>query len=225
MKNRRNYYRILQVQPDAPQAVIQASYKTLMRDLKMHPDLGGDHWNATVLNEAHEVLSDPQRRAEYDRKLFERYTKQPLEGDKVPVISYFCPFCKRPSARKADPHETCPSCRSPMATPHEANHRHQQRAIERIKKSGQIRLYKDLPLKSASGEIVDLSLQGMRFQCCDKLLPKMTIKISGRDLKAVAVVRNIYKIIDQGGILYSVGVEFLTVQFSQPKGSFYSASA
>ena len=49
MKNRRNYYRILQVQPDAPQAVIQASYKTLMRDLKMHPDLGGDHWNATVL--------------------------------------------------------------------------------------------------------------------------------------------------------------------------------
>ena len=41
MKNRRNYYRILQVQPDAPAEIIRTSYRTLMHKLKMHPDLGG----------------------------------------------------------------------------------------------------------------------------------------------------------------------------------------
>ncbi len=86
MKNRRNYYRILQVQPDAPQAVIRASYKALMRELKLHPDLGGDHWNATVLNDAYTTLGNPARRAAYDKKLFERYTTHPFDTDKEPVI-------------------------------------------------------------------------------------------------------------------------------------------
>jgi uncharacterized CHY-type Zn-finger protein len=224
MKNRRNYYRILQVQPDAPQAVIRASYKALMRELKLHPDLGGDHWNATVLNEAYETLRDPKRRTVYDRMLFERYTKHPFDADKEPIISYFCPFCKRPLARKAHPHETCPSCRSPLASNGGASHKPDQRAIERMRKSGQVRLYKDWPLRPVVGEIVDLSPQGMRFRCHEKLLPKMAIKISSRDLKAVAVVCNTSKVFDHGKVLYSVGVQFLSVQFSQPKGGLYSTS-
>lgn len=69
-KNKRNYYRVLFVQPDAPMAVIQASYRAIMQKLKFHPDLGGDDWNAAVVNEAFAVLSDATRRAEYDRKLF-----------------------------------------------------------------------------------------------------------------------------------------------------------
>ena len=66
VKNRWNYYRILQVQPDAALDVIKASYRTLMQKLKFHPDLGGDNWNATVINEAYRVLSNSERRAEYD---------------------------------------------------------------------------------------------------------------------------------------------------------------
>jgi DnaJ-class molecular chaperone len=50
--NRRNYYRILHVQPDAPTEVIKSSYRTLMQRLKMHPDLGGDHSEAALINEA-----------------------------------------------------------------------------------------------------------------------------------------------------------------------------
>ena len=42
MENRRNYYRILHVQPDAPTEIIKSSYRTLMQKLRMHPDLGGD---------------------------------------------------------------------------------------------------------------------------------------------------------------------------------------
>ena len=78
MKNRRNYYRVLQVQPDAPVEVIKASYKTLMRELRQHPDLSGDVWNAQVLNEAYETLSQADKRQIYDRQLFERYTKKPF---------------------------------------------------------------------------------------------------------------------------------------------------
>ena len=62
MKNRRNYYRILHVQPDAPVEIIKASYKTLMQKLGQHPDLGGGHENAALINEAYAVVTDPVRR-------------------------------------------------------------------------------------------------------------------------------------------------------------------
>ena len=68
--NQRNYYRVLYVQPDAPDEIIRASYRTIMQKLKAHPDLGGDEWNAAVINEAFGVLSDPDARAAYDNRLF-----------------------------------------------------------------------------------------------------------------------------------------------------------
>lgn len=71
--NRRNYYRILHVQPDAPEAVIRASYRTIMQRLKAHPDLGGDGEAAALLNEARAVLTDPARRAAYDADFRPRY--------------------------------------------------------------------------------------------------------------------------------------------------------
>ncbi len=71
MKNKRNYYRILHVQPDAPREIVQSSYRTLMQKLKAHPDLGGEDWNASVINEAYQVLMDTSRREEYDLSLFQ----------------------------------------------------------------------------------------------------------------------------------------------------------
>jgi len=62
LKNRRNYYRILHIQPDAPVEIIKASYRTLMQKLAQHPDLGGDHWNSALINEAKAVLTDPAER-------------------------------------------------------------------------------------------------------------------------------------------------------------------
>jgi hypothetical protein len=38
-----DYYAILHVDPAAPAEVIRASYRTLMQQLRAHPDLGGDH--------------------------------------------------------------------------------------------------------------------------------------------------------------------------------------
>ncbi len=82
MDNRRNYYRILQVQPDAPLEIIRASYRALMRTLKQHPDLGGDNWNASIINESYETLSDFRKRAIYDRKFLKEklFRNSPVEG-------------------------------------------------------------------------------------------------------------------------------------------------
>src|SRR3989441_630613 len=61
-----NYYEVLQVHPTADVAVIKSAYRTIMRELQAHPDLGGDEEKAKVVNEAHRVLSAPDLRTEYD---------------------------------------------------------------------------------------------------------------------------------------------------------------
>ncbi len=62
-----DYYEVLQVHPRAHPLVIQKVYHVLMRDLRHHPDLGGDVQMAQLINEAYRVLSDPVQRAAYDR--------------------------------------------------------------------------------------------------------------------------------------------------------------
>ena len=64
MLNRRNYYRLLNVQSDAAPGVIKAAYRALVAE--HHPDVGGDAEAAALLNEAYAVLSTPARRAAYD---------------------------------------------------------------------------------------------------------------------------------------------------------------
>lgn len=66
MKDEIDYYALLHVSTDAPEEIIRASYRTLMQKLGAHPDLGGDHGYAQLLNQAYTVLKDPARRREYD---------------------------------------------------------------------------------------------------------------------------------------------------------------
>ena len=49
-----------------------------MQKLKAHPDLGGEEWNATVINEAYQVLMDESRRKDYDTILFNKETPNKL---------------------------------------------------------------------------------------------------------------------------------------------------
>lgn len=64
----KDYYEILQVHPRASAEVIAAAYRRLAQ--MYHPDRNGSS-DATekfkAINEANEVLSDPQRRARYDQ--------------------------------------------------------------------------------------------------------------------------------------------------------------
>jgi len=66
----KDYYAALGVAKDATQAEIKKAYRKLARDL--HPDKGGDETRFKEVSEAYAVLSDEQKRAEYDeqRSLF-----------------------------------------------------------------------------------------------------------------------------------------------------------
>ena len=81
--NRRNFYRILRVQPDASREVIQQSYRSLMQKLQLHPDLGGEQWDASLVNQAYSVLRDAVKRARYDAELLERYNIKVLSAGGV----------------------------------------------------------------------------------------------------------------------------------------------
>ncbi|GJM86918.1 hypothetical protein PR202_ga02820 [Eleusine coracana subsp. coracana] len=65
-----DYYKILEVDFDASEEAIRSSYIRLA--LKWHPDKKQDEENATSrfqeINEAYQVLSNPAKRQEYDKK-------------------------------------------------------------------------------------------------------------------------------------------------------------
>ncbi|MEW6408037.1 MAG: molecular chaperone DnaJ [Patescibacteria group bacterium] len=62
----RDYYEVLGVAHDAGQDEIKKAYRKLAH--KYHPDKsGGDEKKFKEINEAYQVLSDPQRRSQYDQ--------------------------------------------------------------------------------------------------------------------------------------------------------------
>jgi len=63
-----DYYELLQVDPRASDEVIHKAYRVLAA--RYHPDAAGrgDESRMRLLNEAYYVLSDPARRAQYDRR-------------------------------------------------------------------------------------------------------------------------------------------------------------
>lgn len=72
-----DYYKILQVDREAHPEVIRVVYRTLLKVLGMHPDLGGSESGAKNIIEAYRTLSDPERRRAYDQWLRAHGVAQP----------------------------------------------------------------------------------------------------------------------------------------------------
>jgi hypothetical protein len=64
MLKKNDYYATLQVHPKASDVVIAKAYRELCK--LYHPDAGGSFDQMRRLNEAYEVLRDPERRRAYD---------------------------------------------------------------------------------------------------------------------------------------------------------------
>lgn len=63
--NKKDYYEVLGVKKDANASEIKKAYRTLAKEL--HPDKGGDENAFKEVNEAYEVLSDNDKKQNYDR--------------------------------------------------------------------------------------------------------------------------------------------------------------
>ena len=100
--NWKNYNEILQVSPEAEPLVIAAAYKRLAQ--AYHPDMTKDPLAGARIpdiNEAYEVLSDPIRRAAYDRIFRTKYGQQVSDAEELPneVIASLLTFADERAAR------------------------------------------------------------------------------------------------------------------------------
>lgn len=235
MQNRRNFYRILHVQPDAPMEIIRMSYLTLMRRLKMHPDLGGDHANAALINEAFSTLVDPARRALYDRELTRqvpyapRRSSRTAPGETTPPAGLFvCAFCGTPHAarEKVDPVAECSFCQSPLCNAAGQTGDQTRRSIDRIPRELPVQFFlawpQDQPFR---GMTEDLSLQGLRLVSDLDMVPNERLKIDCAFCDAVGVVRHSNTHVVNHQTLWRVGIEFLTLRVKPTRGVFVSRQA
>jgi DnaJ-class molecular chaperone len=61
-----NYYQTLGIEETASQEDIKSAYKKLA--MKNHPDRGGDTKKFQEISQAYDILSDPQKKSEYDAR-------------------------------------------------------------------------------------------------------------------------------------------------------------
>jgi hypothetical protein len=239
VQNRRNYYRILHVQQDAPAEIIRMSYLTLMQRLRKHPDLGGDHAEATLINEAFATLIDPVRRAAYDRELalqgaMPGYNPSSWRREPTPSGRHdarrrrnACAFCGAPctGGDRTPLDARCGACASPLHRPvRQALTSAARRTIARLPKRLPITFYLSWPQPGLHGTTEDVSPQGMRFTSTIDLVPGERVKIDCEFCAAVAVVR--YSRVAPGPPgTWEAGVEFLTIRIEPRPGVLLSTNA
>lgn len=211
LKNRRNYYRILQVQPDAPNEVIKASYRTLMKRLKCHPDLGGTHPLAALVNDAYQTLSHPRKRDEYDLLLLMRQSKASISLGSLKSRSRIV---------REGPIE-----KDPPTTQHRRKFsQNERRRTHRMNRKGLLRYILGHSDRSFQGEIVDLSPKGIRFISLDKIRPYTKVEIENKTLFGTARITNCHALSRDKRHAYINGVQFMEVKFHRSCGTFLSVT-
>ncbi|PSJ17475.1 molecular chaperone DnaJ [Nitrosomonas supralitoralis] len=229
--NQRNYYRILQVQPDAPITTIKASYQILKKNSLQ--DTG-------LLDEAYRILSNSATRKQYDAllasTLFHATKETAHEKTTLPqlisvlkasensvkpyraMITHYCCFCKTPYIPQTGLYqsESCLECASPLMLLHYENLESTRRTMKRIAVRGELSFYLFWPGQPDQGVFQDLSPAGIRFLTNVILDFKDVIKIDAPNFQAVAEVT--HKRHESNGI--SVGTRFIAVKFDQQHGNF-----
>ncbi len=253
--NQRNYYRLLHVQFDAPVEVIQASYRTIMQKLKQHPDLGGDEVNASLLNVAYAVLTNPEKREKYDEKYLKENASvvgrgftphQPRQKPSPFKRAYqnttnsaakqgfmsktHCPFC-RANIPKHSLHSAqtnaCQVCDSPLTPVKKSQHSGScKRALKRTAVNGLVHFLTSWPPSEEKvGKIQNLSPMGLKFTYSNEIPLSSFIKVDSHGLKAVGRVVSCLPSMDKQMARFSIGVEFVTLSYRVAQGVFVSEKA
>lgn len=224
-----DYYRILHVQRDAPAALIEASYRMLAQRAQT-----GEASNRALLDAAFAILGDAERRLAYDRLLREeelatsstttslRALEQPAES----VLLNSCLFCGTLHGlqRALERDDECGRCASPLFPAERQRLEYSgQRMLSRIPKQRDIAFYVTWPQGEAfSGDMRDLSLNGMQFVTAVRLQHNQIVKIDCAELRALGRVAHA-KLDSEAPERWATGIEFLTLRFRQSRGSFVSA--
>lgn len=242
--NRRNYYRVLHVQPDAPAEVVRAAYRALMA--RHHPDQGGDHEQAVLLNEAWAVLGDPARRAAYDEKRAraghrpreaaaraaareparessrEAPRENPREAPAGKAAGHNCPFC---GGTNPPADLTCLRCDAPLTrvrptAPATGRSADDRRRLPRVSRAdwGTMKLqWKGEPIDI---RLRNLSLEGVSFFSGAPLVPRSRVRVTAAAFDAVVdVIR-----CERSGNIHLVQGSLVTVRFAGKGGFVYTTA-
>jgi hypothetical protein len=241
--NRRNHYRLLHVQPDAPPEVIKAAYRALIAT--RHPDVGGDEDQAALLNDAYAVLSDPAKRAGYDARRGARTSARARDAHAASAPratppatppapppatppAHACPMCRLglPVSRGRDTggDTRCTRCRAPLARVRAAGPAGtptDRRGIPRVSKSDWAIMYVDWQADAIDVRMRDLSLDGISVYSGLELPPNRVVRIVGQSFDVVAVVVGCRRL----DAVFTVHAQLVTALFAEATGGFVSATA
>lgn len=219
MNHQRNLYKILQVQAEASGEVIKAAYRTLMKSLKNHPDLGGSHSEASLINGAYHILGNPMRRAKYDNHLSQKPTHKKANHKKP----------ADPSRRWHNNEDVSSKEKSQLFTDQqeEANKPIKAKAERRgWRRTWQINKgiqFTQQEGKEESGIMIDLSPTGIRFRASRRIPLNNELGIKCLLFRATGQVMSCHK--ERNHESYVIGVVFILVDFKKGRGTFLSTSA
>ena len=210
-----DYYRILQIQPDAPAPMIHTSYQTLVRRA-LRDSPGGDE--IARLDAAYAVLSDPERRKAYD---FERAGRAASRDAAEPGTCLFC-GASHGIEGELERDDECGRCASPLypAERHRLEYSG-QRILGRIHVRHQISIWTEPEVTPIAGEMRNLSLNGMAFTSSVLFEANQIVRVDCTELHAVGRIAHAEQA-TSGAHPFSAGLEFLTLRLPEGGGTFYS---
>lgn len=235
VSNRRNFYRLLQVQPDAAPEVIKAAYRALIA--MHHPDKGGDHATAALITNAYATLSDARLRDLYDARRLQRSGRAPTPRSADGAASR---AADAPSATSEDAHDCCPfcaitlsinarsvprclRCRAPLVKVPSGGLplTKERRRMLRVSKSDWAMLHARWNAEGIDVRMRDLSLDGVSVYCGAALPVGRRVRIVGAVFDAVGEIVSTRQV----GNVYTLHAHLITAIFAVRTGGFVSTSA
>ncbi len=184
---------------------------------KHHPDQGGDHEHAVLINEAWAVLGNATRRAEYDER---RAKAAKARTGTKPSIR--CPFCGNTTPQGE---LSCSRCLAPLTRvkPPAAGSTasaDERRKLPRVSRADWARMQLQWQGEPIDIRLRNLSLEGVSFYSGATLVPGARVRVTAAAFEAIVdVIR-----CEKSGTIYVAQGSFVTVRFAGKGGFVYTTA-
>jgi curved DNA-binding protein CbpA len=222
-----------------------------MSTMRRHPDLGGDHETAALINEAYETLSDPAKRAVYDEARAAKAMRASIRADrdsrtasgadsdedsdsevaatagqarKARDLVPRCPFCRHAVMRRMAREPRCERCQAPLrpvSVPQTPRAEGERRGIPRVSKADWAVLHLVARDAGLDVRLRDLSPDGISIFSGRALPMHQRIRIRNPQLDVIADVVACRR----AGTVFTVHAVLVTAYYPHDTGVFVSATA